>query len=30
MKQWRAADRLYLAKLKVINLTFLAAAATPR
>jgi hypothetical protein len=30
MKQWRAADRLYLAKLKVINLTFLAAAATAK
>lgn len=30
MKQWRAADRLYLAKLKVINVTFLAAVATAK
>jgi hypothetical protein len=28
LKQWRAADKLYLAKLKVINLSFLAAVAT--
>jgi hypothetical protein len=30
MKEWRAADKLYLAKLKVINLTFLAAVATAK
>jgi hypothetical protein len=30
LKQWRAADKLYLAKLKVINLTFLAAVATAK
>jgi hypothetical protein len=30
MKQWRAADKLYLAQLKVINLTFLAAVATAK
>jgi hypothetical protein len=28
LKQWRAANKLYLAKLKVINLSFLAAVAT--
>jgi hypothetical protein len=27
LKEWRAADKLYLAKLKVINLTFLSAVA---
>ncbi|HEY5262746.1 MAG TPA: hypothetical protein VIJ08_00595 [Acidimicrobiales bacterium] len=30
LKQWRAADKLYLAKLKVINLTFLSAVATAK
>jgi hypothetical protein len=30
LKQWRAADKLYLARLKVINLTFLAAVATAK
>jgi hypothetical protein len=30
MKQWRAADKLYLAQLKVINLTFSAAVATAK
>jgi hypothetical protein len=30
MKQWHAADKLYLAKLKVINLAFLAAVATAK
>ncbi len=30
MKEYRAADKLYLAKLKVVNLTFLAAAATAK
>jgi hypothetical protein len=30
MKQWKAADKVYLAKLKVINLTFLAAVATAK
>ena len=30
LKQWRAADKLYLAKLKVINLSFLAAVATAK
>jgi len=30
LRQWRAADKLYLAKLKVINLTFLAAVATSK
>jgi hypothetical protein len=30
MKQWRAAEKLYLAKLKVINLTFQEAVATAK
>ncbi len=30
MKQWHAADKLYLAKLKVINLTVLAAVASAK
>jgi hypothetical protein len=30
MKEWRAADKLYLAQLRVINLTFLAAVATAK
>jgi len=30
LKQWRAADKLYLARLKVINLSFLAAVATAK
>jgi hypothetical protein len=30
MRQWRAADKLYLAQLKVINVTFLAAVATAK
>jgi hypothetical protein len=30
LKQWRAADKLYLAKLKVINLTFLSAVASAK
>jgi hypothetical protein len=30
MKQYRAADKLYLAKLKVVNLTFLAAIASAK
>lgn len=30
MKQYRAAEKLYLARLKVINVTFLAAVATAR
>jgi hypothetical protein len=30
MKQWRAAEKLYLAKLKVINLTFLSAVAAAK
>jgi hypothetical protein len=30
MKQWRAADKLYLAKLKLINVTFQAAVATAK
>ena len=30
IKEWRAADKLYLAKLKVINLTFLAAVDTAK
>ena len=30
LKQWRAADKLYLAKLKVINLSFLAAVASAK
>jgi len=30
LKQWRAADKLYLARLKVINLTFLSAVATAK
>jgi len=30
LKQWRAADKVYLANLKVINLTFLSAVATAK
>jgi hypothetical protein len=30
LKQWRAADKLYQAKLKAINLTFLSAVATAK
>ncbi|MGB8196147.1 MAG: hypothetical protein WCF25_03980 [Acidimicrobiales bacterium] len=30
LKQWRAAEKLYLAQLKVINLTFAAAVATAK
>jgi hypothetical protein len=30
MKEWRAAEKLYLSQLKVINLTFLAAVATAK